>query len=595
MAVASPDEVFERERAANAAAGEAVHAYARAVVAGEVVVGELVRLAAERHLADLETAEARGLRFDPERAGWAIRFFPTLLRHYKGEWGPRGNQPGQPIVLAPWEEFIVGSIFGWLRRNPDPASPREWIRRFTKVYIEVAKKNGKSLLAAGLGILLAFFDGEPAAEVYAIATKRDQAKLIWTDADTLCDKSPGIRGRIRRSRTSLYDPVSRSKFTTLSSEEGTEEGINPFAGLVDELHRHRDSGMLDMIENSFGARLEPMLVICTTAGEPGGLTVWGTERRLAERTLRGLVPNDQLFAVIYAIDEHDDPFDESVWPKANPGLGVSPKLEEMRQRAADAKAEPAKRNAFCRLRLDRPMSSVSRYFDVTAWMAEANSGKPAEPDGVDAWGGFDLGWSRDLSAFSLLVPRGRAVEIIVRAWAPEQAAIDRGDDLYPAFADAGWLTLTSGNVRDDEVLEADILDLCSGYRIRRLMYDRALASGLVTRLQRSLGEDVIEPLGQGWVSLSPAMKELERLSTAGRLAHGGNALLSWAVGNADGKFDDNGNVRPSKPNRNSPDKIDPLSATLNAVAGWLGDFVPDEDGSAYDGLTEEQILERMRV
>ncbi len=569
VAVAAPD----REAARNREAGERVHAYARAVMAGEIVAGELVRLACERHLRDLETGEERGLRFDAEEAGWTIRLFPTAFRHYKGEWGPRAGALGKPFELLPWEEFVVGSLFGWLRRNPDPEHEVRWLRRFTKAYLEVGKKNGKTALSAGLGIRLAFFDDEPGAEVYAVATKRDQAKFVWLDAAALVEHSPALRKRIRCSARSLFDPLTKSKFAPVSAEEGTEEGFNPSAAVIDELHRHRDRQMLDMVENSFGARLNPLLVIITTAGEPGGLTVWGSERRLAERVLRGIVDNDQLFAAIYAIDEHDDPFDEACWPKANPALGITPKLEEMRQRAAEAKAEPAKLNAFLRLRLNRPASSVSRFFEMGAWLDERNHGPFAEPEGQDAWGGIDLGWSRDLSAFALWVPRddGR-FELHLRCWAPAAAAAARGDGLYERFAADGHLILTEGDVRDDEAVEAGILELVAGYRIRRIMYDRALASGLVTRLMRALGDDVIEPVGQGWMSLSPAMKELDRLATARRLVLGGNnPLLLWMVGNTDARDDSYGNVRPAKPNRNSPDKIDGVSAAIDAIAGWIGD------------------------
>lgn len=580
----------------NSEAGERVHQYARDVVAGRVVVGELVRLACLRHLQDLETGALRGLRFDDLEAGWTIRFFPSVLRHYKGEWGPRGNQPGKPVVLLPWEEFVVGSIFGWQRRNPDPKHEIAWIRRFTRAYVEVGKKNGKDLLAAGCGIRLTFFDDEPAAEGYCVATKKDQARYTWTDMDTMVSKSPVLTARIRRSARSLYDPATMSKMMPLSSEEGGEEGINPHVGLVNELHRHRDGGMLSMVENSFGARLQPMLLIYTTAGEPGGETTWAKERRMAERVLRGLDANEQYFAAVYAIDEHDDPFDERCWPKANPSMPITPKLEEMRQRAAEARAEPSKLNAFLRLRLNRPASSVSRFFDVTAWHDERNAEEPLPREGQDAWGGIDLGWSRDLSAFGLWLPRddGR-FDIRIRAWAPQASAIARGDGLYERFADLGLLTLTEGDVRDDDAVQRGILEEIDNLRVRRIMYDRALASGLVTRLQRDLGEDVVEPVGQGWISLSPAMKELDRLSVARKLAHGGNHLLLWAVANTDGKFDDNGNVRPAKPNRNSPDKIDPVSALLDAVAGWLGDTggVVDDSTYAYEGMSEGEILGRM--
>lgn len=561
---------------ANREAAERVHAYARDVVAGRIVTGELLRLACERHLHDLETADERGLRFDPIAAGKAIRFFPMLLRHYKGEWGPKGlpgspaYTPGLPIELLEWEAFLVGSLDGWFMRNPELGHPVEWIRRFTIAYVEVGKKNGKSLLGAGVGIKRTFYDAEPGAEGYTLATKRDQARLVWSDADAMVAASPLLQRRIRRSAKTLSDPVTRSKFMPLSAEEKGEEGINPHDAIADELHRYPDGSMLGMIENSFGARLQPLLFIITTAGEPGE-NVWAAQRKLAEDIVRGTVANDRFFALIYAIDPDDNPFDEAVWPKANPSMPVTPKLEELRQRAIEAKASPAKLNDLLRLRLNRPASRQSRFFDMSAWNAEANRVPPQDPpeDTPLVWAGLDLGLTRDLSAFGMWIPRGERVDIILRAWAPEAAAARRGDGLYERWADEGLMRLTEGDIRDDEAIEADVLELCNLVEVRRFMYDRYGAAALVVRLQRA-GLPV-EPVGQGWVSMSPALKELERLYLAGSLNHGGNALLAWAASNADTISDTNGNVRLRKPTISSPEKIDPMSALLDAIAGWLGD------------------------
>jgi phage terminase large subunit-like protein len=578
---------------ANREAGERVTAYARAVVDGEVVAGELVRLAAARHLQDLEDGPARGLRFDLEAAGKGIRFFPMLLKHYKGEWGPKGLPgsvgyvPGQPIELLPWEEFLIGSLEGWFMRNPEPNHPVEWIRRFTVAYVEVGKKNGKSLIAAGVGIKRTFYDGEAGAEGYTIATKRDQAKLVWGDADKMVAASQILGRRIRRSAKTLFDTSTNSKFMPLSAEEKGEEGINPYIVDVDELHRDPNGRMLGMIENSFGARLSPLLFIITTAGEPGE-NVWARQRKLAEDVLRGVIVNERFFALVFAIDAEDDPFDERIWPKANPSMPVTPKLEEMRQRAIEAKASPAKLNDFVRLRLDRPMSRQSRFFDVTKWQSPENSAAPQDPPEGEplAWVGLDLGLTRDLSAASFWIPRGDRFDLLIRAWAPEESAKARGDGLYERWAEEGYLKLTEGDIRDDEAIEADVIALCGLLDVRRFMYDRYGGSALVVKLVRA--GLPCEPVGQGWVSLSPALKELERVYLAGLLNHGGNPLLAWAVSNTDTVADNNGNVRPSKPTPSSPDKIDPVSATLDAVAGWLSDrdALPSDDvpGFAFDGF-----------
>lgn len=569
--------VAERAEAATSylAEGERVTRYAHAVVGGSVVAGRLVRLACERHLRDLERADP-DLRFDAELAGHAISFFPVVLRHYKGEWGPIPGvrAEGLPIDLEDWEAFIVGSLFGWLRRNPaqvDAAGHRAWIRRFRKAFVEIAKKNGKTLLAAGIGLLLAFVDDEPGAEVYSAATKKDQAKLLWRDGDEMVLRSPALSRRIRRAANSLFDPATSSFFKPISSEEGSEEGINPHGVIVDEVHRHKTRGLIDMLANSFGARTQPLFLEITTAGDEGEESIWAEEHGYAAQVIEQTVVDDATFVYIATLDADDDPFDEAVWPKANPNLGVSVKLDDLRSAATAAQAAPGKRGSYLRFRMNLRTARSSRFMPMDAWR-ECDA-EPQPEVGADAWGGLDLGWSDDLSAFALWIPSADGhFDWIARLWAPEHGVWSQNVALrhvYRQWADDGYLTLTDGDVRDDDRIFEDITELVPIYNLRTLRYDRAMATNLVARLYRA--GVVMEQMQQGLITLSAPTKELERLTLKRLIRHGGHPVLTWMAGNLEVRGDDNGNLRPTKPNKNSTLKIDGMSAGIDAIAGWLDD------------------------
>lgn len=556
-------------------AGELVTAYALDVVAGRIVAGDLVRRACQRHLDDLKAGSLRGLRFDAALAGWGIRFFPSMFRHYKGEWGPIPGvrRLGQPVELEPWECFAVGSLFGWLRANPNPRSQRKWIRRFRRLFLEVAKKNGKTLLAAGLLVVLTFFDDEPGAEGYTIATKRDQARLPFTDARTLIEKSPALQRRIQVSAKSLFDVGSKSSLTPLSSEEGGEDGINPHAALVDELHRILRRGLVDLITESFGAREQPFLGYITTAGIVGE-SIWGEEHDYAEKVVKGVVDDDGLLALIYGVDRNDDPLhDEACWPKANPNLGVSVSVDDLRRAVLEAREKPGKAPAVLRLRFNVRTQAATRKIDIDRW--DLNPKEYAAEAGATGWLGLDLGWTRDLSSASLLIANDDGTfDLRLKVWVPAEAiriAEERHHLPYRLWVEQEWMTETEGNVRDDDKIVADIIALRDEdeWDIREIRYDRAMSTNVVRRLAEA--GFTLEPQPQTIGAIAGPLKEFERLYLTRKLRTGGNPVLRWMASNLETKSDDNGNERPVKPDGNSPLKIDGISASLDAIASRLGD------------------------
>lgn len=543
--------------------------YALDVVAGRVVAGNLTRRACERHIADLGSAHERGLAFDRAAAQKAIDFFP-LLRHYKGEWGDR------PIVLEPWQQFVIGSVFGWKRADGT--------RRFRRAYLEVAKKNGKTLMAAGIAVLLAFFDDEPGAEVYSIATKRDQAKLVWLDAKRMVERNAALRRRIKTYALSLANERTASFFRPLGRDSGeSEQGVNPHAFIVDELHVLDDRESIDNIETAASARRQPLGVYITTAGVERE-SVWADERADAVGILEGRATDDSVFAVIYTLDEGDDPFDEAVWPKANPNLGVSVKLDYLREQSAKAQRLPSALAAFLRYHANVPTGVSTRALAIAEW--DANGAEPEIADGATGFAGLDLASVRDLTALLLLfrTPDPDAKEshgcaelpdcrhywydVLCRFWCPEEGIRERArrDKVpYDDWVRDGWLIATPGNVTDYSWIRREVAELAARYEIVEIGFDKWNATQLVTELMDDGASCVAVP--QTHAGLGPPWRELEKIILDHRMRHGGHPILRWMAGNVEVETDSSGNQKPSK--RLSSERIDGMVALDMALGRWL--------------------------
>jgi len=535
--------------------------YARDVLDGKVVAGRLVRLACERHLRDLETGEERGLFFDAQAACHAIEFF-RFLRHSKGEWA------GAVIELEPWQMFRIGSVFGWMRENPDTG---EVVRRFRIAYNEVARKNGKSTESAGIGLYMLDADGEPGAEVYSAATKRDQARIVWDEAARMVQRSPALRKRINvlRGRGNMHVLDTHSKFEPLGADVDGMDGLNVHAAIIDELHAHRTREVWDVLDTATGARKQPLIWAITTAGfDQTGICY--EVRTYAAEVLEGRIEDDTFFAYIATIDEEDDPFDEAVWIKANPNLGVSVKLDDMRRLAKRAKAMPAALNNFLTKRLNVWTQQETRWISMDLW--DENKGDvPAKEfeqhlRGAVCYGGLDLGSVNDLAAWVMVFPGGgEELSVIARFWCPEERLYDttnRYRAQYQAWAREGWLQTTSGRAIDYSFIKAQILRDAESYQLVDLNIDRLFQAHQLAGELMEEGLTVVG-MGQGFLSMAAPMKELERRLLHGKIRHGGNPVLRWMAGNVAVKQDPAGNLKPDK--ATSQGKIDGIVALVMAL------------------------------
>jgi phage terminase large subunit-like protein len=399
-----------------------VVAYTRGVMDGSIPACQLVRQCVERHLRDLETASERGLHFDRASAEHALRFF-GFLRHTKGEWR------GQVFQLSPWQAFIVWALFGWKRADGT--------RRFRLAYIEVPRKNGKSEFAAGLGLLLLVADGEPAAEIYSAATKRDQAKIVWGAAQQMVELSPELDGLISHWKSSLTLAIEKwgSKFQPLGADADTMDGLNIHGAIVDELHAHKTSDVVDVLETATGARRQPLQLEITTAGFDRESICW-EHHEYTRQVCEGLIQDDTWFGFIASIDDGDDWKDPATWAKANPNYGVSVKPDDLARKSEKAQHMPVAQNAFRRLHLDEWTQQNDRFIDIDLW--DANAGEFTEDDllAQPCYGGLDLSSVADLTAWVMMFPQADdSLRVLARFWCPEERLIDdqnRYKDQYQA-------------------------------------------------------------------------------------------------------------------------------------------------------------------
>src|SRR5208282_3982981 len=395
--------------------------YATDVITGTIVTGKLLKLTCKRFIQDLKFGGQRGITFDKASAQHVVDFFGTL-RHTKGKWGKDG---GHPFILSPWQTFILCNLFGFKRADGT--------RRFRKAHIEVARKNGKTTLMAGIALYMLVADDEPGAEVYCIATKKDQAREVFDAAVNMRKKSPflarlvSVMGGVRPSNLAVLSTAS--KFELQASDYGTADGKNVHCLIADELHQHPTSLLYDAYFEATGARDQALVIAITTAGYDTHSFCF-TQRAFAESILVGLVAaadSDSVFAFIACIDEPDkegkggdDWKDERCWAKANPNLGVSVSLENLREHAAEALLIPSSYNSFLCKKLNVWVNQEVRWMPPEKWARCNVAGPLAKPMDLrlaamtklkdrPAIGGLDLASKEDLTAFVLVFPPSKDV------------------------------------------------------------------------------------------------------------------------------------------------------------------------------------------
>lgn len=525
--------------------------YVADVLSGKQVAGELVTLACERQVRDLERVAANDpsfpYYFDPKKAQRVIDF-AGFCRHFEGKWA------GKPIVLEPWQQFSFWVPFGWMRKSDDT-------RRIRKVYCEVARKNGKSTVTSVLGNYLLVGDKEPGAQVYSAATTRDQAKIIHSAATKMVQASPPLKGHIQVFKNNLTVSRSNSKFEPLSSDFNTLDGLNVHGGLVDEVHAHPNRGVIDVIETAMGARSQPMLWMITTAGVNVQNSIALEFRNYGVSILKGVLKNENYFVLIYTIDPTDQWDDPAVWIKANPNLGVSVNPVQLEEDCQKAREVPSAANNFKTKHLNIWCAQHSMWMPVEKWRANRQDYGVEDLRGMTCYGGIDLSSIHDITALCLVFPYDDYYRTLYYFWVPEENIEARGrrDRVdYPLWAEQGYIHATDGNVIDYGYLRAKLNQLKTLFDIRELAIDRWNATQIVQELQQD-GFKMIE-FGQGMGSMSAPSKLFENYVLSGKLKHNGSPVMDWMFGNVTVRQDAAGNIRPDK--EKSTEKIDGIVASI---------------------------------
>lgn len=547
--------------------------YIDKVLSGEIITGRLSRFAVQRHVNDFskQRTEEFPFYFDEKSAGFAIDFF-SFLRHTKGRWA------GQPVMLEPWQQFMIWCIYGWKRVDTG-------FRRFQIVYIEVARKNGKSTMFAGLGILGVMADGEAEAEVYSAATKKDQAKIIWDQACSMVKKSSDIKKHISLFQNSIVVKSSGSKFIPLSSDTDSMDGLNVSMGLIDEYHAHKNDEMYNVLRSAMGSRDQPLLAIITTSGFNTASSC-KREHDYVSQLLEGRQINENYFGIIYTLDKGDDWQDEQNWIKSNPNLGVSINIEGLRSQFNEARSRPSKINEFKTKRLNIWTNAYTRWILGEKWTKNVSDISLDNFKGRRCYAAIDLSTTIDISGYCLCFPpEGNETKysLFWKFFIPEEGLRDRSlkeDVPYDVWINKGYVVPTPGDVIDYDYIQDDLLKAAENFEIVELPHDPYNATQFINNLS-SLGFTCIQ-FNQSIKSISPASKNFERMVLRNEIVVEENPVMDYMISSAEIYTDANQNIKVIKPDRKSSNKrIDGVIMAIMAL--YRASVSEDTDGpSVYE-------------
>jgi len=491
-----------------------------------------------------------------DRAEKVLKFLQHL-KHSKAPW------TGQPFELMPFQVDFIQKLYGTLR--PDGQ------RQYRQALLYVPRKNGKTALAAGLGLYHLVADGKPGGEVYMAAGSRDQASICFNQARDFVRSSKTLSKRLRVIEYSkrIIDTKTGSVLKALAADGGLAHGLNPTAIIADELHvweGKRGRELWEALQTGFGAREEPLLLIISTAGYDRASIFYEVYEH-AKKVAADPSVDPTFLPVLYEAGPDDDWQDPATWYKANPALGTFRSLDDMQALADRAKQSTALENSFRRLYLNQWTNSETTWIPADRWDACGQAVDPETLRGRECYAGLDLSTTTDLSAFVLVFPSDDDppnYDVLPFFWLPEARATGDRRDIadYRAWARAGLIKLLPGDVLDQRAIKADIQELAGMYRIKEIAFDRWNACQLAVELGEE-GASMVST-GMGYASLSAPSKTLEEWVLSGRLRHGGHPVLRWNAQNVTLEQDAAGNIKPSK--ARSKDRIDGVVALVLAIS-----------------------------
>ena len=505
--------------------------YAQSVVDGTRTAGPHVRGQCARHLKDLKEGKKRGLAWSVEESNKAQRFYSNVLKLNGGDF------EGKPFVLLPWQQFVIGSLFGWMGADG--------YRRFRVAYVETAKGSGKSPLAAGVGMKGLVADNEPRAEVYSAATKKDQAMILFRDAVAMVDQSPELSKRLQKSGTgercwNLAYMAQGAFFRPISSDDG-QSGPRPHRGLIDELHEHKTNTVVEMMRAGTKSRRQALIFMITNAGHNRMGPCWGYHEYGA-KVAAGEVQDDAFFPYVCSLDENDDPFqDESCWLKANPSLQDAdlPGMKYIREQVVEAKGMPSKEAIVRRLNFCQWTDAESPWISGEVWRGVQREFDWRDLRGRRAYAGLDLSSTTDLTGMVFLVEPNEPDEpwlLVPFAWLPDvdlQRKADTDRVPFIQWRAEGYLDTTPGRAISKRVILQKLSAMCEFFDVVCVGYDRWRIEDLMAMASdEGITLPEMKPVGQGYRDFSPALETFERMLLNGEIAHAGHKVMDWCMSNA---------------------------------------------------------------
>lgn len=531
-----------------------IEKYLQAIRGGKCIVSARIRRVYEARADDIKNPKG-GFVFDQKRAERPIEFIERFCKHSKGEWA------GKPVKLELFQKAFISALFGFVDAETG-------LRRYRETMFYVARKNGKSTMLSGLALYMLIADGEPGAEVYSVASKRDQARIVFDEVLNMVKQSPDLARTVKKRKSDLYFSLTFSKMQPLGKNSDTLDGLNSHLVIIDELHSIKDRNLYEVMKQSQSARRQPLLIMITTAGTVREC-IFDDMYKYACGVADGTIKDDTFLPILYELDNKAEWGDPLKWEKANPGLNHIKKLDDLIAKVDRAKNSP------------RDLTGVLvKDFNViqtvgTAWLTFEDINNPATFDleairGGYAIGGADLSITTDLTCATLLLLDKQETRYVVQMyWLPAENFLTRVQEEkipYDKWLEAGQLRLCNGNSINYSDITAWFIEMVNTYDllIPWIYYDSYSAKYWVQEMQEN-GFTMIRCI-QGAKTLSLPMQMLGADLQAKKVNYNNSSLLKWCMTNTGVQTDRNGNIVPIK--AQSPKyRIDGLASLLDAYVG----------------------------
>lgn len=531
-----------------------IRAYLDKIEAGEIVTSKRVRKIYQRLAYDMDNPGK--YRFDEAKANRPIEFIERFCKHSKGEWA------GQPVRLELFQKAFISALFGFVDSETG-------LRKYREAFFMVARKNGKSTMLAGIALYLLLADGEAGAEIYSVATKKDQAKIIFDETCNMVAQSPYLRKHIRKRKSDLYFPAAMSKIQALGKNSDTLDGLNGSGIIIDELHGIKDRNLYEVMRQSQSARRQPLLVMITTAGTVREC-IFDDMYDYACKVVDGTINDATFLPIIYELDAKAEWTDPAAWFKANPGLGRIKKLEDLVAKVERAKQSPKDLSGILCKDFNIRETRYNAWLDFDSINNEETFSLE-DFRGAYAIGGADLSLTRDLTCATVLMmhPETHKRYVHQMYWLPEDNFTQRVEQEkipYDKWLEAGLVRLCKGNTINYSDVTAWFLEIVKEHGITPLWvyYDSWSARYWVEEME-AYGFKM-ERCIQGAKTLSLPMQNLGADLQAKKVIYNNNPILKWCLTNTGIQEDRNGNIVPVK-NSSAKRRIDGTASLLDAYVG----------------------------